>query len=100
MITFMRCYDVHSKELAIIVNNVISEITWHKNAMYIYWRAYDEGLKEYLRAGMIACDWTKCETVTNEVWNYIKSHSLVPVITIDTLEKHTREGYVKFITIR
>jgi len=61
----MYCYSEKSKLLALIDVNAISEISWHKDGMYIYWRKKVDncGTITTERAGCIICDWTKVKEV-------------------------------------
>lgn len=85
MIHITKCYSKDSKLIAIIHNNAISEMTWHTNGLYIYWeriiRDYD--ITDTQRAGVIICDWTRTELVSQEIYNYIKKTFNVPIITED-----------------
>ena len=85
----MHCYSEHSKLLALIDVNAISEITWHKDGMYIYWRNkvqdYDEIEPTTERAGCIICDWTKVETVNVETMQYLMKHGTTIILEDDTI---------------
>lgn len=70
----MHCYSKSSTLLALIDIDAISEMTWHNDGMYIYWRRnvieYDEITTE--RAGCIVCDWTKVKEVSLDTIKYLK----------------------------
>ena len=81
----IHCYNKHSELLALIDINAISEITWHEDGTYIYWRKYVQEYDEVTteRAGHIVCDWTKVEELTTDTINYLKDHN-TKVISKDT----------------
>lgn len=79
-IAVMKCYDKHSKLLAIILCSGISGITWHEDGMYIYWQAYNEYDETWERQGCIICDYTITDSLSPaEFRGYLKA-SRVPVI--------------------
>lgn len=85
MIHITRCYSKDSKLIAIIHNNAISEMTWHSNGLYIYWRrkVQEYNSTDTQRAGVIICDWTKTEIISQEIYDYVKRTVYVPIITED-----------------
>lgn len=56
----MYCKDEHSNLLCLVECNAISEMSWHKDGIYIYvtrrYRMYDE--VESARVYHIKCNWT------------------------------------------
>ena len=99
----MHCYSKHSKLLALIDVNAISEITWHEDGMYIYWRNkvqdYDEIEPTTERAGCIICDWTKVETVNVETMQYLMKHGTTIILEDDTIYT-TDEVHAAYNTIK
>ena len=99
----MHCYSKHSNLLALIDVNAISEITWHKDGMYIYWRNmvqdYEEIEPTTERAGCIICDWTKVETMDIGILKYLMKHGTI-VIFEDTAIYTTDEVFAAYNTIQ
>ena len=83
----MHCYSRKSKLLALIDIDAISEMTWHSDGMYIYWRRnvleYPEADVTTERVGCIVCDWTKVEGLDQRTVNYLINHG-TRVILEDT----------------
>ena len=99
----MHCYSKNSNLLALIDVNAISEITWHKDGMYIYWRNkvqdYEEIEPTTERAGCIICDWTKVEAVDIETLKYLMKHGST-IILEDTAIYTTDEVLAVYDTIK
>ena len=99
----MHCYSKKSNLLALIAVNAISEITWHKDGMYIYWRNkvqdYEEIEPTTERAGCIICDWTKVETVDVETLKYLAKHDTT-IILEDTAIYTTDKVLIAYKTIK
>ena len=85
----MHCYSKNSRLLALIDVNAISESTWHKDGMYIYWRNNVQDCEEIEptteRAGCIICDWTKVETVSVETVQYLIGHGTTIILEDTTI---------------
>ena len=99
----MHCYSKHSNLLTLIDVNAISEITWHKDGMYIYWRNkvqdYEEINPTTERAGCIICDWTKVENISAETMQYLMRHGTT-IILEDTAVYTTDEVLASYNTIK
>lgn len=99
----MYCYSKNSNLLALIDVNAISEITYHKDGMYIYWRNkvqnYEEIEPTTERAGCIICDWTKVETIDIGILKYLMKHSTT-IILEDTAIYTTDEVLAVYNTIK
>ena len=99
----MHCYSKNSNLLALIDVNAISEITWHEDGMYIYWRKKVQDYKEIEptteRAGCIICDWTKVEAVDVETLKYLAKHDTT-IILEDTAIYTTDEVLAAYNTIQ
>ena len=70
----MHCYSKNSTLLALIDIDAISEMTWHNDGIYIYWRRNVDmcGTITTERAGCIICDWTKVKEVSLDTVKYLK----------------------------
>lgn len=99
----MHCYGKNSMLLACIDVNAITEMTWHEDGMYIYWRKkvqdFDETPVKTDRAGHIVCDWTKVEAVSPDTVEYLMRHRTL-VILPDNAVYDSMEVLDNYITIK
>lgn len=90
MRTIMKCFNTHSKLIAIIENVAISAITLHSKGIYIYWSkyySYEPANPDFSvtkeRAGHIICDYTIVENISDDVFEYFKEKHDVLIIEND-----------------
>jgi hypothetical protein len=99
----MHCYSKNSNLLSLIDVNAISEITWHEDGIYIYWRKivqdYEEIEPTTERAGCIICDWTKVEKISLDTLMHLHKQG-THIILRDTAVYTTDEVLAAYYTIK
>ena len=83
----MYCKDGHSNLLCLVECNAISEMTWHKDGIYIYvtrrYRMYDE--VKAARVYHIKCDWTSVKDTENNVIVSLQKKGIKTIFRNDTI---------------
>lgn len=83
----MYCKDEHSNLLCLIECNAISEMTWHKDGIYIYvkrrYRMYDK--VESARVYHIKCDWISVKDTENNVIVSLQKKGIKTILRNDTI---------------
>lgn len=83
----MYCKDEHSNLLCLVECNAISEMTWHKDGIYIYvkrrYRMYDE--VESTRIYHIRCNWTLVKETDYNTMVSLQKQGIKIIIRDDTI---------------
>lgn len=83
----MYCRDKHSNVLCLVECNAISEMTWHKDGIYIYVRTYyrEYDIVESNRTYNIRCEWTHVEDIEDNIIEYLQTHGTTIIFRDDTI---------------
>ena len=89
----MYCRDKHSNVLCLVECGAISEMTWHKDGIYIYvrrsYREYD--IVDSDRVYNIRCEWTHVEDIEDNIIEYLQTHGTTIIFRDDTIYKNIPE---------
>ena len=89
----MYCRDKHSNVLCLVECSAISEMTWHKDGIYIYvrrsYREYDIVYSD--RVYNIRCEWTHVEDIGDNIIEYLQTHGTTIIFRDDTIYKNIPE---------